>query len=348
MITTLSVEQANCPICFGETLDALRRMDGVRAVYGSIAGPRIEIDHDDVSLDALIATVRDHLHGVAMFANEIAMVPVDPIADSTGCSHRHANSSAPQTPSGGPQTERIHPSMTLGEIVTLHPSLAAELEQQGLDYCCHGARTLEVAAAELGLDPQSAADQLSGSRVDTAAAPWASLAPSALVDDIESVHHRYLWAELPRITALVDKVVAVHGGRHPELFEVQRLYDELRADLEPHLVREEQTLFPSIRQLEGAADDAARNDAQLTELTGLLEAEHETVGALLEQLRRVTGRYTPPADGCASYVACYQALAELESDTHLHVHKENNVLLPAVRASLHAVAALGTGGPSDH
>ena len=37
-----------------------------------------------------------------------------------------------------------------------------------------------------------------------------------------------------------------------------------------------------------------------------------------------------PADGCASYAALFTALEELEADTHLHVHKENNVLFPAV------------------
>jgi len=345
MRTTLNVEQANCSICFGETLEELRRIDGVRAVHGSIAGSCIEIDHDDVALDVLTAAVRDGLHAVAMFSNEIHMVPVDPTADGMGCIHRRPDSPAPHTARRSAMN-RILPSMTLGEIATRHPSLAAELEQQGLDYCCHGARTLEVAAVKLGLDPQSVADQLSAGGVDAVPAPWASLAPPALVDDIESVHHRYLWAELPSITAMVDKIVAVHGDRHPELVEVQRLYGELRTDLEPHLVREEQVLFPRIRQLDTAADDTVGDDAQLAELTELLAAEHETVGAVLEQLRHVTGGYITPEDGCATYAACYRAFAELEADTHLHVHKENNVLLPAVRASFLA-AAHGTGGPGD-
>jgi regulator of cell morphogenesis and NO signaling len=38
----------------------------------------------------------------------------------------------------------------------------------------------------------------------------------------------------------------------------------------------------------------------------------------------------PPADGCASYAACCVALANLEADTHLHIHKENNLLFPMV------------------
>jgi iron-sulfur cluster repair protein YtfE (RIC family) len=29
-------------------------------------------------------------------------------------------------------------------------------------------------------------------------------------------------------------------------------------------------------------------------------------------------------------VACFAGLAELEADTHLHIHKENNLLFPLV------------------
>ena len=63
---------------------------------------------------------------------------------------------------------------------------------------------------------------------------------------------------------------------------------------------------------------------------------------LLARLRELTGGYTPPADGCVSYRLLYAGLAELEADTHLHVHKENNVLFPMVvgrEADLAGVAA---------
>ena len=56
------------------------------------------------------------------------------------------------------------------------------------------------------------------------------------------------------------------------------------------------------------------------------------VRIILQQLRDLTDGYQPPADGCASYTALFTGLAELEADTHLHVHKENNLLFPAVVA----------------
>ena len=245
--------------------------------------------------------------------------------------HRHVEAGASTPHDAG--VRDIDPSMTLGEIVTLRPSLAADLERRGLDYCCHGGRTLAEAAGEAGLDAVTVADELSAAHAGEPAAAWASLGPVELIDHIETVHHRYLWAELPRIGALVDKIVTVHGDRHPELADVQRLYTELRADLEPHLAREERELFPLIRQLAATTGRPRSDIGALAAQIDTLASEHETVGDLLDDLSRVTSGYATPADGCASYAACYRALADLEADTHLHVHKENNLLFPAARGS---------------
>ena len=58
-------------------------------------------------------------------------------------------------------------------------------------------------------------------------------------------------------------------------------------------------------------------------------------GAPIAGLRELNDGYTPPADGCGSYETLSRGLAELESDTHLHVHKENNVLFPMVQVADH-------------
>lgn len=327
MHTSLRTENANCSSCFTETLDALAELDGVRSVTGSIAGPCIEIEHDDGVLDAIVATIRDHLHGVALFANEVQMAPIETVPLTTPCIHHGA---ATETGPRRSSPIAIDPATTLAEIVTRHPSLAAELERRGLDYCCHGMRTLEDAAVEAGMDPHTVVADLTAVTADEPPAEWSSLGPADLVDHIETVHHAYLRSELPRISALVDKIVAVHGDRHPELGEVRRVYSALRDDLEPHLWREEQLVFPLIRELHRSTARSA-DTGPLAERIDSLMSEHETVGELLDELRRVTSGYAVPADGCATYAACYRALAELEADTHLHVHKENNIVFPAVR-----------------
>jgi regulator of cell morphogenesis and NO signaling len=236
----------------------------------------------------------------------------------------------------------IDPTISLADLVDTRPGLARELESRGLDYCCGGARSLADACAERGLDPVIVAGELASVAPAEAAADWTRFSPTELVDHLEATHHTYLWGELPRLSALLETIVRVHGERHPELTEVAACYAEIRADLEPHLTKEERVLFPMIRRLTAAVragdapagDRADDGDTQaLLGPVGVMLQEHDTVGQLLEQLRTLTDGYRPPADGCATYTACYTGLAELEADTHLHVHKENNVLFPLVLGS---------------
>jgi regulator of cell morphogenesis and NO signaling len=37
-----------------------------------------------------------------------------------------------------------------------------------------------------------------------------------------------------------------------------------------------------------------------------------------------------PKGACSTWGTLYNALKDLEEDTHLHIHKENNILFPMV------------------
>ena len=224
----------------------------------------------------------------------------------------------------------IDPQMTLGALVNADPDLAREFERRGMDYCCGGGQSLADACEERGLDPAVTVSELTAASVIGEAAEWSSMGATALVDHLEATHHRYLWDELPRLSALVAKVVSVHGERHPELHAIAACFAETRADLEPHLSKEEQVLFPMIRELATASSAPSFHCGTLQNPISVMLREHDAVGELLAHLRQLTNGYLPPADGCASYVTCFAALAELEADTHLHIHKENNLLFPLV------------------
>jgi len=224
----------------------------------------------------------------------------------------------------------IDPTMSLGELVEAHPQLAREFERRGLDYCCGGGTSLAQACAASGLDPAATVAELVAAAGVSEPAPWSGMDGAELCDHLEHTHHRYLWDEMPRLSALVAKIESVHGGRHPELAEVAACYEEIRADLEPHLLKEERVLFPMVRELAGATTAPEFHCGTLRNPISVMLSEHDHVGELLARLRRLTSGYEPPADGCATYVACYQGLAQLEADTHLHIHKENNVLFPMV------------------
>ena len=62
----------------------------------------------------------------------------------------------------------------------------------------------------------------------------------------------------------------------------------------------------------------------------MMNVEHDRTGELLSELRHRTAGFTPPDDACPTWHALYAGLAELESNTHQHVHLENNVLFPRI------------------
>ena len=226
---------------------------------------------------------------------------------------------------------------TLAELVSAHPGAARVLERHHLDYCCGGADRLGDACVARGVDPAVVLDELTALGPE-AAPDWAAMGPAELVDHLESTHHVYLKAELPRLNALVDKVAGVHGDRHPELRDIQRTFEELRADLEPHLMKEEQVLFPMVRELAVATTAPTFHCGTLQNPIRVMLMEHDRAGELLARQRELTSDYGVPDDGCASYEALFAGLAELEVDTHQHVHKENNLLFPAVLEREHLLA----------
>lgn len=236
----------------------------------------------------------------------------------------------------------IDRDLSLASLVTQRPDLAPHLNALGLDFCCGGQRRLIDAIDESGLDLAETIDALqaivaSPNSPTDDSVNWPDFTMVEMVDHLEATHHAYLRDALVRLDALAEKVAGVHGERHPELSQVLATFRVLRADLEPHLSNEEQVLFPLIRELAGGAEARSVEPGTVADPIAVLASEHDRAGALLARLRSLTDAYTVPDDGCVSYQLLYSGLADLEADTHLHVHKENNLLFPQAIAAEHAV-----------
>jgi regulator of cell morphogenesis and NO signaling len=221
------------------------------------------------------------------------------------------------------------PDLLLCEVVDLLPGAPRVLESYGLDYCCRGRESLSAACDRQHVDVAVVIAALDA--IDAGPAPdWVPMSPALLVDHIEQTHHAYLHEELPRLETLSEKVASVHGARHPELVDLHRDCTLLRDDLEPHMAKEERVLFPMIRQLATAVSPPSFHCGSVANPISMMMSEHEQTGRLLESIRDLTGGHRAPDDACASYRELYNALAAVEADIHLHIHKENNVLFPAV------------------
>lgn len=228
-------------------------------------------------------------------------------------------------------TTRISPNSAVGQLVTEKPARSRVFEALQIDYCCAGKRPLLEACAKKGLDPDAVIELLQNSDADTD--NTTSIDPDALsltdlADHIEAKHHAYLRAELPRLDQITEKVARVHSKSDPRLLDVRRAFCALRDELTSHMMKEEQILFPMVRQLDRADTLPTFHCGPLANPIQQMEAEHDNAGAALSVMRTATDAYQPPDWACNTYRAMLDALAQLEADMHQHVHKENNVLFP--------------------
>ena len=227
-----------------------------------------------------------------------------------------------------------HNIETLGEIAAIDLRKAKVLKNYGFDFCCGGKKTLQVACAEKGLDPARIEQELllADKNLATRPLPYNDWSPGFLADYIFNTHHSYIRKIIPELLGYSIKVAGVHGGQHPELLRIRQLLEQIDAELNIHMLKEEMILFPYIKQLDNLVKKLptdTRLHLETVELPiHMMETEHEQVGMSLEAIRSLSNHFTVPADGCASYRLLYDLLKEFEEDMHIHIHLENNILFP--------------------
>ena len=225
---------------------------------------------------------------------------------------------------------QVDEQRTVAELVTEQPARARVFERYGIDYCCGGKRPLAEAAVERGVVTETLLSELASIEAadEDEAVDWSQRSMTELADHIEATHHDFLRTELPRLAMLVDKVATVHGGRHPWMIEVRTVFGALAAELDSHMMKEEQILFPICRQLDGPGTPAAFHCGSVQNPIRVMEHEHDDAGQALARMRSLTSDYTPPEDACNTFRVVLDSLSELEADLHRHIHKENHILFP--------------------
>ncbi len=225
----------------------------------------------------------------------------------------------------------IDTDRTVGELVAERPSNSRIFEDYGIDYCCGGKESISRACARNGIPTDEILEKLK--LADTAlpqedSPDYASMKLDALVEHIVSTHHAYLNRELPRLQKMSKKVAKVHGDKDDRLGELEGVVRALAEELLMHMMKEEQVLFPVIRQLAQTDSPSETHFGTIGNPIRAMEADHEIAGNALDTMRKLTDNYTPPDWACNTYRALLDGLRELELDLHQHIHKENNILFP--------------------
>jgi len=227
---------------------------------------------------------------------------------------------------------------TIGQMVAQDYRTAQVFKNHRIDFCCKGNRSVQEVAQKQNLDVDVLLGELDQAReqADNASTDFKSWPLDLLADHIEKKHHRYVEGQIPVLKQYLNKLCKVHGGRHPELFEVTEHFNKTAGELSMHMKKEELVLFPWVRKMARAEQlheplDRPHFGTVKNPIAKMME-EHENEGERFSLIAELSNDYTPPADACNTYRVAFSLLQEFEEDLHRHIHLENNILFPKAEA----------------
>ena len=146
---------------------------------------------------------------------------------------------------------------------------------------------------------------------------WNLSSTDQLVDYLLSNFHERHRSHLPQVIELARKIEAVHTDHENCPTGLTQLLQSMQQELESHMMKEEQVLFPMLRQL---------RFEQATMPIRVMKMEHEEHQQALEQLNQLTNNLELPKDACGTWQKLYQELALFINELNQHIEIENTVL----------------------
>lgn len=146
---------------------------------------------------------------------------------------------------------------------------------------------------------------------------WTLATSDQLIDHLlENFHERHR-SHLPELIELARKIEAVHADDNNCPTGLTQHLQTMQQELESHMMKEEQVLFPMLRQL---------RFNQATMPIKVMRMEHEEHQQALSELNQLTNSLQLPKGACGTWQKLYQELALFVSELNQHIELENTVL----------------------
>ena len=193
----------------------------------------------------------------------------------------------------------------LGELALSIPRASALFRKYDMDYCCGGKQTLARAAARKELDVEVIEAELAKLAEQPIEKDWRSAPLAEIIDHIIVRYHDRHREQLPELILQATKVERVHADKPSVPKGLTKYLTMLHEELSSHMMKEEQILFPMIKQGMGS---------QAMGPISVMESEHDEAGELLEVIKHTTNNVTPPPEACTTWKAMYNGINELIDD----------------------------------
>lgn len=221
---------------------------------------------------------------------------------------------------------------TVGEYVANDFRTAAVFTKFNIDFCCKGNIAVDEVCEKKGINKNQLfleLEKVTFSEIEEAI-NYKAWPTDLLIQYILKIHHTYVRQKIPVLQQYLEKLCKVHGVKHPELFEINDLFGISAAELEVHLRKEEDILFPHIEKMMQAIEHNLTIEqpyfGSVDNPLAVLHNDHDTEGRLFERIASLTNNYTPPEDACQTYRVTFEMLKDFEVDLHKHIHLENNIV----------------------
>ena len=159
---------------------------------------------------------------------------------------------------------------------------------------------------------------------------WNTQPQDHLIDHLLARYHARHREQLPELVRLASRVEQVHG-HHPHCPNgLADLLRDIQQELENHMLKEEQVLFPMLQM--GMGPQAATP-------IQVMRHEHAQHSEALEQLLSLTNQITAPAEACNTWRSLYHELSAFHADLREHIRLENDILFARAAPGLVAARA---------
>ncbi|MDQ8032229.1 MAG: iron-sulfur cluster repair protein YtfE [Bordetella sp.] len=207
---------------------------------------------------------------------------------------------------------------SLGDLARRIPGATRVFHDYQLDFCCGGKHSLREAAQSRGVDGAVIEARLRAlAEMPANTRDWSDAPARELIDYILVRYHDVHREQMPELIRLARRVEDVHGDRPECPTGLADLLRDMRQELESHMQKEEQVLFPLLARGMGAMAGAP---------IAVMRMEHDDCGVELRRIEALTRDITLPRGACNTWRALYLGLRAFREDLMDHIHLENNVL----------------------
>lgn len=208
---------------------------------------------------------------------------------------------------------------SVGWIARNIPGSTRVFHEHQLDFCCGGNQPLGQALADRGLAAGPVVDALTALQLSTGGdVDWAKASKKDLIAHILSRYHARHREQVQELIRLASRVEHVHGEREGCPVGLAAHLNDMLQELESHMMKEEQILFPMLER--------GFSVKQVAAPISVMRFEHDQHGEALRKLHALTNDITLPKGACNTWRALYAGLAQFKEDLMQHIHLENNIL----------------------